>query len=208
LGACGDDDDASAPTTVAPTTTSEATTTAPATSTTSTAPATTAPTTSTAPAVTSGIAVPPGADPAVAIELQAAIDAYDRAYALATAAPGDPSHVEFLAATTDGELRQGVQAAIGDRRAAGEALRPGRAGVVVDQRIEAVEALDATAATVVTCLFNGSERYNVASGEVLDGSQVAWQNKVELRRGDDGQWRVDAGERVGDSREVEVNPCT
>lgn len=213
LGACSDDDEpraaASTPAAAAPTTTEAApvlTTTPPATT------ATTAATSSSE--VASGESTPPasthapeGADPADPAELQSAIDAYDAAYAAATAAPGDPSHVDFLAATTDGELRQGVQAAIADRRAEGEALRPGPSGIVLDQRIDTVESVSGQEAVVVACLFNGSERYVVESGEVLDDSQVTWPNRVVLRRGDDGRWRVDAGARAGESQAVEANPC-
>lgn len=199
VGGCGDDD---AP--GASDSTAAASSTAPA----PTDPATTAPasTTSTSPPppVTSAAGE---VDPAVVAELQAAIDAYDAAYALATAAPGDPSHVDFMAATTDGDVRQGVQAAIADRRAVGEALRPGPVGVVIDQRIDSVTAVSATEATVVTCLFNGFEEYVVDTGEVLDGRQLSWPNEVGLRRGDDGTWRVDSSRRVGDYREVAENSC-
>jgi len=204
--ACGDDDEPNAADTSAEVTTSGAPTSTepvPAPTTTTVAPATTAAASSIA-----AETVPGELDPAVAAQLQAAIDAYDVAYALATAAPGDPSHVDFLAATTDGDLRLGVQNAIAERRAAGQALRPGPFGVVLVQRLEAVETVNEQEATVLTCLFNGSERYVVETGEVLDDSQVSWQNRVVLQRGEDGHWRVHAGERVGDSSEVEANPCT
>ena len=193
VAACsGDDDPAAAGDTTSPApppSSVPGTTAAPVTTATTVAPTATA-----------------SADERVRAELQAALDAYDEAYASATAAPGDPTHVDLLAATTDGDLRQGVQAAIADRRAAGEALRPGSSGVALDQRIDTVESVGAAEATVVTCLFNGSERYVVATDTVLDGSQVAWTNRVTLRRGDDGLWRVAAGERVGDRRDGRGEP--
>lgn len=197
LGACGDDDSSAADTTSAPTTSEPATTAPPPATTTPAAPTSTA----------ALVPVPEGVDPAVVAELQGAIDAYDRAYALATAAPGDPTHVEFLAATTDGATRQGVQAAIADRRAAGHAVRPGPTGVVLAERIVRVDAVAVDQATVLACEFNGSEEYVVDTGEVLDDRQLTWENTVVLHRGDDGVWRVDSAARVGDYREVEANPC-
>ncbi len=197
LGACGDDDEAEPADATAAPVTAESITTAPAPDTTSTTAATTG----------AAVSVPNRVDPAVVAELQAAIDGYDRAYALATAAPGDPTHVDFLAATTDGPTRQGVQAAIADRRAAGHAVRPGATGVVLAERIIRVDAVTADQATVLACEFNGSEEYVVDTGAVLDDRQLTWENTIVLHRGDDGVWRVDSAARVGDYQEVEANPC-
>ncbi len=139
-------------------------------------------------------------------ELQEAVSAYDRAYAAATAAPGDPSHRLLLEATTDGPLRHDVQAQIADRRERGEALRAGRSGAVLHQVVTAVAPATDGEAHVTTCVFNGAELYVVATGEVVDPEEVAGENELVLRHDDDGVWRIDAA-TSGNIHPVEADPC-
>ncbi len=140
-------------------------------------------------------------------ELQAAVDAYDAAYTAATAAPGDPASPALLEATTDGVLRDNVQAVIANRQAAGQALRPGRAGIVLDWSVDEVVSSTPTEAVVRACYFDAAELYVVATGEVVDDTQVAGHDQILLVKGDDGRWRVDSGGPVGDEAPAAVNPC-